>query len=176
MFERVISLDTRKFVQIATLTSLGIALHITEAYIPNPLIVLAPGAKLGLANIIALVTLVLFGLKYGLLVNVLRCLLGGLIVGSVMSMMYSVSGAIVSTFSMWIAYKYLSRFFSLIGVSLLGAVGHNIAQLVIASLLINNAHIFIYLPVMMLVSIFTGSFIGLTAIYVLKRTNIVLQR
>ncbi|MGV8147078.1 MAG: Gx transporter family protein [Alkaliphilus sp.] len=169
-------MPARKFTQIAMLTSLGIALHIIEVYIPNPLIVFAPGAKLGLANIIALVTLVLFGLKYGLLVNILRCIIGGLVVGSVMSMMYSISGAIVSTFVMWVAYKYLNNYFSLIGVSLLGAIGHNVAQLFVASLLVSNIRIFIYLPIMMLVSIFTGSFIGLAAIYVLERLNTAIQR
>lgn len=172
----MISLSTRKFVQIAMLTSLGIALHMLEAYIPNPLIVFAPGAKLGLANIIALVTLVLFGLKYALLVNILRCIIGGLIVGSVMSMMYSISGAIISTILMWATYKHLSKYFSLIGVSLLGAIGHNIAQLFVASLLVSNMHLFIYLPIMMLVSIFTGSFIGFTAIHVLRRLNTATQR
>ncbi|KAB3531446.1 Gx transporter family protein [Alkaliphilus serpentinus] len=156
-------MNTRKLVQLAMLTSLGLALHIIEGFIPNPFIGIAPGAKLGLANIIGLITLVVFGLKYALSVNLLRSLIGGLATGAVTSMIYSMAGAFVSTILMWIVYRFFKKTFSLIGISVVGAAGHNIAQLTVASLIINNIKIFSYLPVMMMVSIVTGIFIGITS-------------
>lgn len=170
--EGVIIMKTRKLTQIAMLTSLGLALHMIEAIMPNPLMGIAPGAKLGLANIIGLVTLVIFGFKYALTVNLLRCIIGGLASGAVTSMIYSLAGAFVSTILMWLIYSYFRKYFSLIGVSVFGALGHNIAQLTVASIIISNAKIFTYLPIMMLVSIFTGIFIGITANFTVSKARV----
>ena len=168
-------MSTKKMVYLSMLVSLGLALHIAELFMPNPFVGIAPGAKLGLANIIGLITLVIFGLKYALTVNILRCVIGGLASGAVMSMMYSVAGAIVSTLLMWLVYRFFSKYFSLVGVSIFGALGHNIAQLMVASIIISNIRIFIYLPVMMLISIFTGFFIGMTSNFTLKKTELHLK-
>jgi len=164
-------MNTRKMVQLAMLTSVGLALHIVESMIPNPFTAFAPGAKLGLANIIGLITLAIYGLKYALAVNLLRSLIGGLASGAMISMIYSMAGALVSTLLMWVAYKFFKKYFSLIGVSVFGAMGHNIAQLTVASIIIKNPKIFAYLPVLMLTSIFTGIFIGITANYTLSKTK-----
>lgn len=164
-------MKTRKIVYLALLTSIGLALHILEAQMPNPFIGIAPGAKLGLANIIGLITLTIFGLKCALTVNLLRCVIGGLATGAITSMFYSVSGALVSTTLMWLIFKYYSKYFSLVGVSVFGALGHNIAQLIVAATIINNPKIFVYLPIMTLTSIFTGVFIGITANYTVAKTN-----
>ena len=158
-------------IHVAMLTSVGLALHIIEGMIPNPFTAFAPGAKLGLANIVGLITLAMYGVKYALAVNLLRSLIGGLASGAVISMMYSMAGAFVSTILMWVAYKFFRKYFSLIGVSVLGALGHNMAQLTVASIIIRNPKIFVYLPVLMLTSIFTGIFIGITANYTLSKTK-----
>ncbi|SES75090.1 heptaprenyl diphosphate synthase [Natronincola peptidivorans] len=169
-------MDTKRLVHLAMLTSLGLALHIFEGFIPNPFIGIAPGAKLGLANIIGLVTLVIYGFKYALTVNLLRCFIAGIATGAITSMMYSMAGAFLSTFLMWMIYVNARKYFSLIGVSVFGAIGHNIAQLTVAAFIINNIRIFIYLPVMMLASIFTGIFIGFTANLTLTKGSIILNR
>ncbi|AOY76847.1 Gx transporter family protein [Clostridium formicaceticum] len=165
-------MNTKKLVHLSILVSLGLALHIMEGFIPNPFIVIAPGAKLGLANIIGLITLVIYGIKYALTVNLLRAFIAGMASGAVTSMIYSIAGAVVSTLMMWMVYKLFKKYFSLIGVSVFGAVGHNIAQLTVAAIIINNIRIYIYLPIMMLASIFTGIFIGLTANFTLKKIKV----
>ncbi len=157
-------MSTKKLIYLSLITAVGIALHILESTIPIP-IAAAPGAKLGLANIVNLITLVIFGFKEALIVATLRCIVGTLGTGAVTGFFYSLSGALTSTIVMFIVYKYMSKYFSLIGVSIFGALAHNIAQLSVASIMINNWLIFTYLPVMMLVSLFTGYFVGLTANY-----------
>lgn len=164
-------MNTRKMVHLAMLTSVGLALHIIESMIPNPFTAFAPGAKLGLANIVGLITLAIYGIKYALAVNILRSFIGGLASGAVISMMYSMAGAFVSTILMWAMYKFFRKYFSLIGVSIFGALGHNMAQLTVASMIIKNPKIFAYLPILMLTSIFTGIFIGITANYTLSKTK-----
>lgn len=168
-------MNTRKIVYLALLTSIGLALHILEAAIPNPFIGIAPGAKLGLANIIGLITLTIYGLKYAVIVNLLRCIIAGLATGAITSMFYSIAGALVSTTLMWVIYRFFKRYFSLVGVSVFGALGHNIAQLAVAAFIISNTKIFLYLPIMTLVSIFTGVFIGLTANYTISKSNVYLK-
>lgn len=157
-------MKSRKIIYLSLITSVGIVLHIVEAAIPLP-ITGVPWAKLGLANIVNLITLVVFGFKNALIVAALRCIVATLGTGAVTGFFYSFSGALFSTLVMWLVYYYLSKYFSLIGVSIFGAIAHNIAQLTVASFMISNGLIFTYLPMMMLVSLFTGYFVGLASIY-----------
>lgn len=164
-------MNIKKMIHLAMLTSVGLGLHIIESMIPNPFTAFAPGAKLGLANIVGLITLAIYGVKNALAVNLLRSFIGGVASGVVISTIYSMSGAFVSTLLMWIIYKFFRKYFSLIGVSVFGALGHNIAQLTVAGIIIRNPKIFAYLPVLTLTSIFTGIFIGITANYTLGKTK-----
>ncbi len=165
-------MNTKKMVHLAMLVSFGLVLHIIEGFIPNPFIGIAPGAKLGLANIVGLITLVIYGYKYAIIVNMLRCFIAGIASGAITSMAYSMAGAFVSTLLMYFVYKYFSKYFSLIGVSVFGALGHNVAQLTVAAIIINNIRIYVYLPIMILTSIFTGVFIGLTANLAIQKTKL----
>ncbi|PAB61379.1 Gx transporter family protein [Anaeromicrobium sediminis] len=160
---------TRKLLYLSLITAIGIGLQIVENFIPVNFVM--PGAKLGLANISNLVTLVVFGFKNALIVSILRTIVGTLGSGAVTGFFYSFSGAISSTIAMWIMYKNFNKYFSLIGVSIVGALFHNMAQVLVASIMINNWLIFTYLPFMMLTSLFTGCFIGLSSNYISKHLN-----
>ena len=160
-------MKTKKIMYLSLITSIGIVLQIIESYIPSPFVGI-PGAKMGLANIVNLVVLVVFGIKNALVIAILRCSVAMLGTGSVTGFFYSLAGAICSILIMWCVYSFLSKYFSLIGVSIYGALSHNIAQLFVASCIIHNWLIFTYLPMMMLMSIFTGYFVGLAARYVSK--------
>jgi len=69
--------EHRKTIFLSLLVSFGIVLHIIENMIPVPFPV--PGAKLGLANIISLIAISFYGLKEGLIVSILRCIIGALL-------------------------------------------------------------------------------------------------
>lgn len=152
-----------KMIFLSILVSVGLALSVLESAIPLPIAI--PGARLGLSNMVVLVTLVVFGFKEALLVSGLKSAVLMLITGSVSSFIYSFSGAVLSCIAMYIAYKYFSKIFSLIGVSIFGALFHNFAQVSVASLMLNNIKMYTYLPFLMLTSIFTGYFVGLSSIY-----------
>ena len=155
-----------KIVFVSILVSIGLGLSVLESSIPLPIAM--PGARLGLSNMVVLVTIVVFGFKDGLKVSALKSIVLMLVTGSVSSFMYSISGAIVSCIMMYIAYKYMSKIFSLIGVSIIGAVAHNFAQVSVASLVMKNLRIYSYLPFLMLIGLFTGYFVGLASIYIVK--------
>lgn len=138
-----------------------------------PIPFMAPGAKLGLSNIVILITLVLFNFKNAAIVAVLKSIILSMIVGNVSSLFYSLTGSLFSLTVMYFIYKFFSKYFSLIGVSIFGAMAHNVGQILVASIVMNSFKIFYYLPVMMLTSLFTGYFVGLSSIFVVKnlKTN-----
>jgi len=157
---------SRKLVLLSLLVSLGLALSIIESMIPLPLPM--PGMKLGLANMVSLIAIVILGPKEAFAVAILRSLTFALATGSISGLFYSMAGAVLSIAIMIIVYKYFSSYFSLIGVSVFGAVFHNIGQISVASIIMENIRIFSYLPIMTLMSLFTGYFVGLGSILTVK--------
>jgi heptaprenyl diphosphate synthase len=149
---------TQRVTNLALLVSVGLVLSIIESMLPPLLPV--PGAKLGLANIAAVIALYLFGPGMALEVTVLRCLVGGLLRGSVVGLFLSLSGGIASVLVMILLFLVAGRVLSVVGVSVAGAVTHNAAQLAAAYLLVQNAALFYYLPYLIIVSIPTGLFVG----------------
>lgn len=156
----------KKLIFLSLLVSIGLALSIIESMMPVPFV--APGAKLGLSNMVILITLVLFGFKEALTVGILKSIIFTLAVGSVSSLFYSLSGSLLSCLTMYVVYKNFSKVFSLIGVSIFGAIAHNFAQVSVASIMMNNIRIFSYLPILLLTSLFTGYFVGLTSKFAIK--------
>lgn len=153
--------NIQRMVTVALLVSMGLILHFVEGMIPMSFIV--PGAKLGLANIVSLMALVLFGFKEGLLVLVLRVLLGSFLAGTFMTINFylSISGGLLSFLAMSLLYFFLKDKFTLIGISVFGSVFHNIGQIIAAYYIINNPGIFYYLPYLLLLAVPTGIGIGL---------------
>ena len=167
-------MNLKKLIFLSLLVSTALVLSIVEGMIPVPIPV--PGVKLGLSNIIFLLTLVLFGFKEALIVAFLRGLIMGIATGNISSLMYSLPSSLTSIIVMIFVYRYLSDYFSLIGVSLFGALAFNTVQIAIASLIMENVRIFTYLPIMSLTSLFTGYFIGLTVMVSEKRVKGSLMR
>lgn len=159
----------KKWVFLALLTSIALILSLIESSMP--LSVAIPGARLGLSNIVILSAIVVFGWKEGLTIGVLKSILLILLTGSITSFFYSFFGALASTMAMYLAYKYLSFSLSLIGISLIGAFFHNIAQVLVASFILNNLRVIVYLPILLFLSLFTGYFVGLGSIYITKQLN-----
>ncbi len=110
-----------------------------------PLPFIAPGAKLGLSNMVILITLVVFGFKEALTVGFLKSIIFTLVTGSVTSLFYSlIRFSFKLNIDVYNIYRF-SNIFSLIGVSIFGAMAHNFAQVLVASLMMNNFRIFSYL-------------------------------
>lgn len=159
-----------KMIFLSILVSIGLALSVLESAIPLPIAM--PGARLGLSNMVVLVTIIIFGFKEGITVSMLKSIVLVLVTGSISSFIYSFSGAILSCIVMYLAYRFFSSIFSLMGVSILGALSHVTAQISVASLMMNNAKIYTYLPFLMLTSIFTGYFVGLSSTYIVKNLKV----
>lgn len=160
---------TTKLVYLALLITFAVVIHTIEStmvIIPMPV----PGAKLGLANIITLLALMLYGFRSGMVVSVMRSVIGFFIVGNVISFSLSLSGAVFSTAVMGLAFiLYRKKWINILTVSVLGAVSHNVAQIVMASFVVNQVHLItVYLPFLLLLAVPTGVFTGLSAKYLYK--------
>ena len=127
-------MKTKKMVFLGLMVGYSLILYILETYIPNPFIVFFPGAKLGLTNIITLVSLLIFGFKETFIIVTVRVILSSIFAGPMSYLLFSIGGAYLSLIVMFLVNKI--KGFSVIGVSIAGAIAHNIGQLLVASILV----------------------------------------
>lgn len=156
-------MKTRKMTFLGLMIAYSLVLYIAETYIPNPLIAIFPGAKLGLSNIITLISLIILGVKDTFIILTVRIILSSIFAGPISYLLFSVGGAYLSLICMYLSSRI--KGFSLIGVSILGAIGHNIGQLLVASIIVKNINMVGYLPFMLIASLVTGMFVGLVSKY-----------
>lgn len=149
----------------AVLTALALIFSYVEALFPFQFGI--PGMKLGLSNLVVLVALYRIGASYALSVNLARILLSGLLFGGVSAMMYSLAGGMFSFITMLLLKK--TRIFSPLGVSMAGGVTHNIGQLTVAALVVENSKIYLYLPALLISGTVTGVLLGFGAVLILNR-------
>ncbi len=128
-----------------------------------------PGIKLGLANIVAIFLLYKNGFWQALAVNTARVLLCGILFGNAMSIFYSLCGGTLALTVMFFVKK--ASVFSSVGVSVAGAVAHNIGQLLAASVVIGFAALIYYLPFLIIAAVVTGFLVGIMAGYLIKRVK-----
>lgn len=162
-------MDTRKIVFLGLLVAIAGVLHAVEGWLPLPVPV--PGVKLGLANIVSLAAISLFGWREALAVAVARVALGTLLGGVFLgpSFALGLGGAVASTLAMAWAHERWRPTLSLAGVSVAGAAVHNLAQLGVAAVLVSSAGLLWYLPYLLLFAVPTGLATGLTAAFFLAR-------
>ena len=161
---------TFKMVSLALLTAFAVAVHTIEAAIPMPIPI--PGVKLGLANIITVLALVLFGYRGGLIVASLRSILGSLLTGGFLGFGFYLSfgGAVLSSLAMGLMMPlYYKQKITLLSVSITGAAVFNIVQLGIASVMMQNILLFRgYIPFLLCLAVPTGFFTGVAAMFLEK--------
>lgn len=158
---------TKKMVVLSLMISIALIIYVIEAQVP----VLFPGIKLGLANLVSLSALIIFGWKEALIIMFIRTLLGSMFGGSMSAFMFSIAGGLLSNFVMIMLYKYFKNTLSIWSISIMGAIFHNIGQLLVASFVIQDLRIYIYLPVLLVSAVVTGYFIGLCTNFLIKHLN-----
>jgi len=128
---------------------------------------MVPGMKLGLTNIVVLVALYKLSEKDAIFINVVRILLVGITFGNMFSFMYSLAGGVLSCVVMIIAKKYVKL--SMITVSVLGGVFHNVGQIIVAMVVMNTVHVVYYLAILWVSGIVAGIVVGVLSGQVVKR-------
>lgn len=152
--------------------SAAVVLNFFETLYLPPLPI--PGAKLGIASIITLLMMVFFKPQEVMLVAIVRVIVVGLITGTIFTsvIVFSMAAAIVSTSLMLLFYRLFYGRISFVGVSMIGAVSHNLVQLLIAVPLLATKSVFIHMPLLILVGSLTGLINGVFANLVAAREDV----
>lgn len=162
--------NNQRLVYISLLAAQAVIITLVERAIPSPF-TFAPGAKLGLANIITLMALYTLSTKDASIVVSVRLILATLLGGTISTFMYSAAGALLSFIGMYIVKKLSPSRVSIIGVSSTGAFLHNVGQLIVASWIAQTWTVLLYLPVLSFVGILCGIAVGITANYLLTHVQ-----
>ena len=149
----------RQITTMGMLVALAMVLGFVETLIPINLGI--PGMKIGLANIVVVIALFLFDIKTAVVVSILRIILIAMTFGNMSMMFYSIAGASLSLLSMIAISKIKS--FSLISVSIVGGIMHNVGQIICAAFVVRTNGVFTYLPVLMIAGLVSGALIGIVA-------------
>ena len=149
-----------KVAYFGVFTALALIFSYVETLIPIHLEI--PGVKLGLANLIIVITLYKMGTKEAYILSIVRVVLAGFIFGNMFSILYSMSGGLLSLSVMTLLKK--TDKFSVLGVSMAGGVFHNVGQLLMAAIVLESLSITYYLPVLLISGVLTGFLIGFIAI------------
>lgn len=152
-------MNTTKISKMGILVSLAMIFTYIEVLFPISIGI--PGIKLGLANLVVVTGLYIFGPIDVLLISVVRIILMGILFGNGASVMYSLAGGLLS-FLIMLIFKKVGRF-SVISVSICGGVFHNVAQIAVAGFMLHNSAIITYLPVLIVAGLITGCAIGIVS-------------
>jgi heptaprenyl diphosphate synthase len=165
------SFSNSKLVRLSLLIGLGLVLFLFESLIPRPL----PWLKPGLAQIATLIALYTIGMNEAFIVAITRVFVGSLLLGSLFNPAFilSLGGSIAATVVMAFTFRFFTRFFSIFGISILGAVTHNLTQLVLVQILIvHQIEIFYLAPFMILSSLFTGFVVALVSFLLMEKIQL----
>jgi len=158
--------ETKYSILLALMISQALVLSFIESLIPYSVPI--PGVKLGLTNIITLIVIIFFGMREAILVVIVRTVLSALFGGGLYTFLFSITGGIFSAIIMAFLYKNALGKLSITGISIAGAVSHNIGQLLVAGVTIKTSEIFYYTPVLMISGVITGLCIGICSANISK--------
>lgn len=158
-------MSTKRLAADGLFLALALVVSYIEVLLPIPVGI--PGVKVGLANGVIMVLLFFTTWKRTLGISVIRILLVGFLFGNPMTIVYSLAGGIFSLAIMGLLKKI--KGFSEVGISVGGGVAHNIGQLSVAVLLMENARIYYYAPVLLVTGTAAGVIIGVLSALLLKK-------
>lgn len=152
-------MTTKRVAYCALLTALTMIFGYVEALIPFGFGI--PGVKLGLANIVIVLALYILPACQVFAIQLMRIVLVSFLFGNLSMMLYSLAGGMLSLVVMLLLNR--RDVFSITGVSIAGGVSHNIGQLIVAALVVQNLKIMFYFPIMIMAGLITGCLIGVLA-------------
>lgn len=155
----------KKVAYLGLMAALALILSYVEALFP-PIYAAVPGIKVGLPNIVIIFMLYRFGLKEAAAVSLVRLAAVALLFGSVMTLAYSLAGAVLSLTLMALCKRF--NIFTTVGVSVVGGVSHNLGQIIVAMIVMETAQIGYYMAVLAITGTIAGVFIGLAGNLLLK--------
>ncbi|MDD6004191.1 MAG: Gx transporter family protein [Firmicutes bacterium] len=155
----------KRLAYVTMLSALSIVINLFESLFIPPI---QFGIRFGLANIIALVTINIFGVKELVIVNTMRIVIGSLLRGVIFGSPFWISfgGVVFSTIAIIVAHKLKT---SHIFMSILSALAHSFGQVLVVMALYNQSGVIALFPVLAVSSVATGILTGAISRECLKR-------
>jgi len=141
------------------ITAIALILSYVEVLIPFSVAI--PGIKIGLANIAVIFALYKLNASAAWSISGVRVVLVALLFGNVMTLAYSISGAVFSLLVM-MGLKRIGKF-GYVGISVGGGIAHNIGQILCAAVMLGTKQIMYYLPVLIISGTVSGIAIGIVS-------------
>lgn len=165
-------MKTSHIAEFGILLALALVLSYLESLIP--VVVAVPGVKLGLANIVTILILYRMNNRTTFLFMTARVLLTGFLFAGMSTILYSFVGGLFCILGMSLLKN--SSSFSVLGVSMAGAIFHNVGQILVAILVMENVRIAYYLLVLCVTGMVSGIVVGYLAHLLLKQYNRMYER
>ena len=159
---------TLKLTMLALTISFAMVLSYIESRLPA--FVAIPGIKVGLANIAVIFSLYKFGVKEAITVSIIRVFLVSMLFGNPVSLIYSISGALLSLLTMIILKKLTPL--SEVAISVSGGVMHNVGQIAAASFMLSTNVVVYYLPFLLVSGTIAGIVIGIVSAILVKKVRL----
>ncbi len=154
-------LTTQRITRLALLAAAAVVLGYIESGLAA-MMALLPGIKLGLANTVLLYAIYLLGPCYAAILMVLKGVLTGFMSGNLAAaFFYSMGGGVLSLIMMLLVKRLGGEKISIVGVSVVGAVSHNMGQLLVAALMVQTAPLLYYIFPLLFSAVVTGIITGL---------------
>ena len=150
---------------LAVLTAMGLIMFMVESLFP-PLFL--PGAKMGLSNIFSLLTVFVLGPTEALILVVIRTTLGSIFTGNISTIMYSMTAGLVSVVVSIILVEFVYPKVSIVAISVVAAVMHNLTQNIVFCLVSNTPEMFSYMPWLGLLGVVAGIIVGFAVWFILR--------
>jgi len=157
-----------EIIQCALFSGIALVIFAVEACIPIPIPI--PGIKLGLANVVTLVAIYLLGRKQAFMILIVRILLGNFITGQMMALIYSMAGGMLC-YVITATLKPCFNGKTIWALGTLGAIFHNIGQLVCAYFMLGKGSILYYGFILTGAACITGTFTGLVAQHIILHNH-----
>lgn len=158
--------NTKVLAFMGLCTSLALIMAYVEVLIP-PLVPSLPGIKMGLPNIVIVFLLYRCNFKTAGIVSIIRIVLITVLFGNALMFSYSLAGGVLSLVLMTLLRKL--NVLSVVGVSISGAVVHNLGQILMAMLLLETAQLGYYLLILTVSGTIAGVLVGLCAFVLIKK-------
>ncbi|MGB9695153.1 MAG: Gx transporter family protein [Caldisericaceae bacterium] len=144
---------------LSILIALGIVLNFFEA----PIMSFIPGAKLGLANFSTLLAMLIFSPFDGVIVAVFRTTLGSILKGTLNPISFGTSflGGVFAALVMAFFLKFLKKYFSTVGISVIGGLSNNLAQFFFVLAITKNVAFWGYFIPLIILGSLSGFAIGI---------------
>jgi heptaprenyl diphosphate synthase len=153
--------EDKRIDPVAFLGALCMFLSAIEYMIPKPI----PFLRVGIANLPVLISLDLLPVPLLLLVVVLKVVGQGMVGGTLFSyvFLFSAAGSFASAFAMLLTRRLFGSRMTLVGVGVIGALFGNIAQVLLARILIFGEGAWIIAPPFLAIGTLTAAVLGMFA-------------